>query len=119
MCMMINLKYSNTCLMTTLELQDYIHVYSMFSFHDGRKEPGICINKYNLTTAQIEYYFIPQINMQAYKTAFERYDKETCIRLSTLLKPEDLVCVRAVSLRDYKVIMQLLHERNQLLNYQK
>lgn len=105
--------------MTTLELQDYIHIYSMFSFIDGRKEPGICINKYNLTTAQIEFYFIPQMNMQVYKTAFERFDKETCLRLSTLLKPEELVCVRAVSLSDYKVIMQLMDERNKLINYNK
>ena len=105
--------------MTTLELQDYIHVYSMFSFHDGRKEPGICINKYNLTTTQIEYYFISQINMQAYKIAFERYEKDTCTRLSSLIKPEDLICVRTVSLSDYKVIMQLMNERNQLLNSHK
>ena len=110
---------SNNYLITTLELQEFIHVYSMFSFHDGRKEAGICINKYNLTTAQIEYYFIPQINMQAYKTAFERYEKETCSRLSTLLKPEDLMCVRTVSLSDYKIIIQLLQEKNQLLNSHK
>ena len=105
--------------MTTLELQDYIHVYSMFSFRDGRKEPGICINKYNLPLGQIEYYFIPQIHMQAYKNAFEKYDKETCSRLSQLIKSDDLVNIRPVSLSDYKVIMQLLHERNQLLDLQK
>ena len=105
--------------MTTKELEDYLHVYSMFSFHDGRKEPGICINKYNIASTQIEYYFVPQINMQAYKTAFDRYDKETCMRLCTKIRPEELVCVRAVSLSDYKIIMQLLDERNQLLNYTK
>jgi hypothetical protein len=105
--------------MTTQELQDYIHVYSMFSFRDGRKEPGICINKYNLTLGQIEYYFIPQIHMQAYKNAFDKYDKETCSRLSIPLKTEDLVNVRPVSLSDYKIIMQLLQERNHLLNYQQ
>jgi len=102
--------------MTTLELQDYIHIYSMFTFKDGRKEAGICINKYNLISAQIEYYFIPQIHMQAYKTAFDRFDKETCKRLCTPLKPEDLLTVRTVSLSDYKVIMQLMEQRNQLLN---
>ncbi len=105
--------------MTTKELDDYLHVYSMFSFHDGRKEAGICINKYNIATTQIEYYFVPQINMQAYKTAFDRYDKETCTRLCVQIKPEELVCVRTVSLSDYKIIMQLLDERNQLLNYTK
>lgn len=105
--------------MSSLELQDFLHVYSMFSFHDGRKDAGICINKYNIATTQIEYYFIPQINMHAYKTAFDRYDKETCMRLCTKIRPEELVCVRAVSLSDYKIIMQLLDERNQLLNYTK
>jgi hypothetical protein len=105
--------------MTTQELQDYIHVYSMFSFRDGRKEPGICINKYNLALGQIEYYFIPQNNMQAYKNAFEKYDKETCKSLCFPLKTEDLLNVRPVSLSDYKVIMQLLQERNQLMNYQQ
>lgn len=105
--------------MTTKELDDYLHVYSMFSFHDGRKEAGICINKYNIATTQIEYYFITQINMQNYKTAFDRYDKETCMRLCLKIKSEELVCVRAVSLSDYKIIMQLLDERNQLLNYTK
>lgn len=102
--------------MTILEIQDYIHVYSMFTFRDGRKEAGICMNKYNLATAEIEYFFIPQFHMQAYKNAFDRYDKETCTRLSILLKPEELMSVRAVSLRDYKIIMQLMDERNQLLN---
>ena len=105
--------------MTTLELQDFIHVYSMFSFRDGRKEPGICINKYNLGLGHIDYYFIPQVHMQNYKSAFDRYDKETCNRLCILITPEELVNVRPVSLSDYKVIMQLLQERNQLLNYQQ
>ena len=105
--------------MTTLELQDYLHVYSMFSFRDGKKEPGICINKYNITTAQIEYYFIHQFNMQTYKTAFDRYDKETCKSMCTLIKPEDLISIKPVSLSDYKIIMQRLRERNDLLNYQK
>ena len=45
--------------MTTIEIQDFIHVYSMFSFRDGRKEPGIVINKYNLEKAEVEFFFIP------------------------------------------------------------
>ena len=106
-------------MMTTKELEDYLHVYSMFSFHNGRKEAGICINKYNIATTQIEYYFINQINMPAYKIAFDRYDKETCLQLCMKIKPEELISVRTVSLSDYKIIMQLLDERNQLLNYTK
>jgi hypothetical protein len=105
--------------MTTQELQDYIHVYSMFSFRNGRKEAGICINKYNLKAGEIEYYFVSQDNMPAYKSAFDRYDKETCNQLCSKIYANDLINIRPVSLSDYKVIMQLLSERNQLMNYQQ
>jgi hypothetical protein len=103
--------------MTSFELQDYIHVYSMISFRDGKKEPGILINKYNLESATVQHFFIPQVNMQAYKNAFDRYDKETCYRLSIPVQVEDVLSVRPVSLADYKVIMQLLDERRQMLSY--
>ncbi|MFN8143408.1 MAG: hypothetical protein U0073_03215 [Bacteroidia bacterium] len=102
--------------MTAIEIQDFIHVYSMFSFRNGAKEPGIIINKYNLTLSEIEYYFIPQLHMQAYKTAFEKYEKETCARLSKQINIDDILNIRPVSLNDYKIIMQLLEERNQRLN---
>jgi hypothetical protein len=105
--------------MTSQELQDYIHVYSMFSFRDGRKEAGICINKYNVSLGQVEYYFVPQTNMSSYKSAFDRYDKETCSRLIQPINPDELSSIRPVSLSDYKIIMQLLHERNALLNYKQ
>ena len=105
--------------MTTQELQDYIHVYSMFSFRDGRKLPGICINKYNLQLGIVEYYFVSQEDMHAYKVAFDKYDKDTCMRLCTKLNAHDLLNIRPVSLSDYKVIMQLLNERNQLMGLQR
>jgi hypothetical protein len=105
--------------MTTQELQDYIHVYSMFSFRDGRKLPGICINKYNLKAGEVEYYFVPQEDMHAYKTAFDKYDKDTCMRLCSKINPNDLLNIRPVSLSDYRIIMQLLNERNQLIGYQR
>lgn len=104
--------------MTTLEIQDYIHVYSMFSFKDGRKESGIAINKYNLEKAEVEYFFISQLDMNSYKNAFDRYDKETCKKLAQLIKLDELTSIRPVSLADYKIIMQLLNERNQRLNFQ-
>ncbi|MBP6335175.1 MAG: hypothetical protein KA444_06850 [Bacteroidia bacterium] len=102
--------------MSSIEIQDYLHLYSMFSFKDGRKEPGILINKYNLIKAEIEYFFVSQFHMQAYKTAFEKYDKESCNRLAEVVNIENLVSIRPVSLRDYKLIMELLHERNEQLN---
>lgn len=104
--------------MTTIELQDFIHIYSMVSFKDGRKEPGIIINKYNLEKAEVEYFFIPQVHMNTYKNAFDRYDKETCRRLIELIQVDDILNIRPVSLADYKVIMQLLNERNQRLSFQ-
>ena len=111
-------KLKKNFFMTTLEIQDYIHVYSMFSFKDGRKESGIAINKYNLEKAEVEYFFISQLDMNSYKNAFDRYDKETCKKLAQLIKLDELTSIRPVSLADYKIIMQLLNERNQRLNFQ-
>ena len=102
--------------MTAIELQDHLHVYSMFSFRDGRNVPGIVVNKYNLYSMQVEYYFIAHADMQNYKSAFENYDKETCVRLSKKLDVEDLLRIRPVSLADYKIIMQLMDEKEQMLN---
>ena len=101
--------------MTTLELQDFIHIYSMFSFKDGRKEPGIIINKYNLNKGEVDYFFIHQNDMHNYKSAFDKYDKETCNRLAQHVDITTIVNVRPVSLSDYNIIMELLHERNQRL----
>lgn len=102
--------------MSTIDIQENSNVYSMFSFRDGRREPGMMINKYNLESGQIEHYFIHQLHMQAYKSAFEKYDRETCSQLSEKINSEDIISIRPVSLHDYKLIMELLHERNQLLN---
>jgi len=101
--------------MTSIEIQDYIHVYSMFSFRDGRKMAGIVVNKYNVATTQVDYYFISQENMHGYKSAFEKYDPETCGRLSTKISVEDIQNIRPVSLADYKIIMQLMDERQKIL----
>lgn len=105
--------------MSSLEIQDYLHLYSMFSFKDGRKEPGILINKYNIIKGEIEYLFVPQLNMQAYKSAFENYDRDTYSSLVEVIDTDALVSISPVSLSDYKIIMELLNERNQLLNSMK
>jgi len=102
--------------MNTFEIQDYIHVYSMFSFRDGRKLPGIIVNKYNVAKARVEYFFINQSDMGAYRQAFDNYDRESCSRLSQQIKLEDIISIRPVSLADYKMTMQLLTERSQQIN---
>ena len=105
--------------MTISEIQDFIHVYSMFSFSNGSREPGILVNKYNLTKACVEYYFVRHANMSAYRNALETYDKESCIRLSQFVEISSILSIRPVSLADYKMMMQLLDDRNDQLRAQK
>ena len=102
--------------MTTFEIQDYIHVYSMFSFRDGRKLPGIIVNKYNVAKARVEYFFINQSDMGAYRQAFDNYDRELCARLSQQVNLDDILNIRPVSLADYKMTIQLLTDRSQQIN---
>jgi hypothetical protein len=104
--------------MTSMEIQDYVHVYSMFCFRNGNNIPGIVVNKYNLVNSRVEYYFIAHEDMQAYKTAFEKYDRKTCSHLCKRLNIEDIQSIRPVSLADYKMIMQAMNEQ-QLRNVQK
>lgn len=102
--------------MNTIEVQDFIHVYSMFSFRDGRKLAGIIVNKYNVAQACVEYFFINQSDMAAYRHAFDNYDRETCLRLSKKVSVNEILNIRPVSLADYKMTIQLLNERTQQLN---
>jgi len=102
--------------MTSIEIQDHIHVYSMITFRDGKRIPGIVVNKYNVETTSIEFYFIAHTDMQNYKTAFEKYDRATCNSLSRLLDIREIINIKPVSLADYKIIMQLIDEQQQLLN---
>jgi hypothetical protein len=100
--------------MTAQEIQDFIHLYSIVSFRGGRKESGILVNKYNASDACVEYYFIEHSDMPAYKVAFENYDRETCRRLSEKVNLDEIVNIRPVSLADYRIIMQLIDERNKM-----
>ena len=100
--------------MTALEIQDFIHLYSLITFRDGRKESGIIVNKYNATEACVEYYFIEHADMHAYKIAFENYDRDLCRILSQKVNLDDIVSIRPVSLADYRIIMQLIEERNRV-----
>ena len=52
--------------------------------------------------------------MHAYKTAFENYDRDTCRRLSQKVDLDEIVNIRPVSLADYRIILQLINERNQM-----
>jgi hypothetical protein len=94
-------------IMSPTELIEHTHVYSMFSFRDGKREPGLIVNKYNLHESKVEYYFIPHKDMNEYKKAFERYDTQTCNKLATKISADDVVRIESVSLSDYMKLMEV------------
>ena len=98
------------------ELQNYLHVYSMFAFIDGRNEAGIMISRYNIAELQVEYYFVSHQNMSEYKEAFDSFDMSTCNRLCLKVETDDIVGIHPVSLKDYKAIMQLTSLNNKRIN---
>src|SRR5438034_4205071 len=87
--------------MSPKELLDHTHVYSMFSFRNGKKESGIIVNKYNLSENTVEYYFIAHADMNTYKKAFEKYDTATCNALLHKINSDDIIRIDSVSLSDY------------------
>jgi hypothetical protein len=93
--------------MSPTELIDHTHVYSMFSFRNGKKEPGIIVNKYNLERGSVEYFFIAHSDMHEYKKAFDRYDTETCNKLAHKIHPDEIMRIESVSLTDYMQLMQI------------
>jgi len=99
--------------MSPIELQNYIHLYCMFSFGDGRTEPGIVVAKYNIAELQTEYYFIHHDDMNEYKEAFENSDMHICNHVSHKINTIEVISVHPVSLKDYKAIMQLAVKQNQ------
>ena len=92
--------------MSTAEIQDALNLYSMITFWDGRTEPGILISHYNIHRSGMEYYFVAHDNMQAYKNALDRFDRDTYRLLTETVDPRDVVSIHAVSLREFKSIMQ-------------
>jgi hypothetical protein len=93
--------------MSPIELIEHTHVYSMFSFRNGKREPGIVINKYNLAESKVEYYFVAHKDLNEYKKAFERYDTKTCNRLATKIHPDEVMRIESVSISDYMKLMQI------------
>ena len=55
--------------MSTHEIQHLICHKGQFTFVDGKQDEGMIISRYNISAAQIEYYFIPSMNVIAYQAA--------------------------------------------------
>jgi hypothetical protein len=62
--------------MSTHEIQNLICHTGQFTFLDGKQDEGMIISRYNISAAQIEYYFIPSTNVLAYKAAKSHSDNE-------------------------------------------
>ena len=55
--------------MSTHEILNLICHKGQFTFIDGKQDEGMIISRYNIVAAQIEYYFIPSMNVIAYQAA--------------------------------------------------
>lgn len=58
--------------MSTHEIQHLIFHQGQFIFQDGKQDEGMIISRYNIPSAQIEYYFIPSTNILAYQATKSR-----------------------------------------------
>ena len=99
--------------MKTTEIQDYINVYSMIRFTDGHREPGIIMNKYNISESCIEFFFIQHNHMNDYKKAHNESDNKTCENLSTPIDLDEIINITPINLSDYKAILELHAEYRQ------
>ena len=99
--------------MNITEIQDYINVYSMIRFTDGHREPGIIMNKYNISESCIEFFFIQHNFMNDYKKAHDRSDYITCERLSSPIDLDEIINIAPINLTDYKAILELHAEYRQ------
>ncbi len=93
--------------MNSTEIQDYINVYSMIRFTDGHREPGIIMNKYNISDSCIEYFFIQHNFMNDYKKAHGISDYKTCDHLSLPIDLAEVTSITPINLSDYKAILEL------------
>ena len=55
--------------MSTHEIQHLICHKGQFTFVDGSQDEGMIISRYNISAAQIEYYFIKSMNVLAFQAA--------------------------------------------------
>ncbi|REJ83559.1 MAG: hypothetical protein DWQ44_03300 [Bacteroidetes bacterium] len=60
--------------MSSREIQHYIFQNGQFTFSDGATNEGMVISRYNISLARIEYYFIPDSNILAYRSARAQHD---------------------------------------------
>jgi len=76
--------------MSRREIQQYIHHPGLFTFKDGKSDQGMIIVRYNIPEGKIEYYFIPEQNMVAYRSARSNHDLNAHRILGTRIDVEEI-----------------------------
>ncbi len=76
--------------MSRREIQQIIHHPGLFTFKDGNSNQGMIIVRYNITDARVEYYFIPEENLIAYRSAKSHQDLNAHRILGTRIDIEDI-----------------------------
>ena len=71
--------------MSTHEIQNLICHNGQFTFIDGKQDEGMIISRYNISEAQIEYYFIPSMNVLAYQAARSHSEQNAHKKLGSMI----------------------------------
>ena len=76
--------------MSTHEIQQLICHRGQFTFIDGKQDEGMIISRYNIIAAQIEYYFIPSMNVLAYQAARSHTHNDAHKKLGMMIEIENI-----------------------------
>ena len=76
--------------MSTHEIQHLIYHTGQFTFIDGKQDEGMIISRYNIGAAQIEYYFIPSMNVIAYQAARSHAEADAHKKLGMMINIGDI-----------------------------
>jgi hypothetical protein len=77
--------------MSTFTLQQFIGMYCMFLFNDGSAQAGMIVNRFNVPDSSIEYFFVPEENINVYNQAKEEFNTEMYAELRQPIEVEEIV----------------------------
>lgn len=77
--------------MSTFTLQQFIGMYCMFLFNDGSAQAGMIVNRYNVPESTVEYFFVPEENINVYNQAKEEFKTELYATLREPIQVEEIV----------------------------
>ena len=83
--------------MSTHEIQHLICHRGQFTFIDGKQDEGMIVSRYNIKEAQIEYYFIPSMNLLAYQAARSHAGNHAYTQLGRLVNINDILGAKLIN----------------------